>query len=130
MPTIKTIVDEETYARLAKKRQAAGLVSISELFLKQSGELAKKDEARTIVRRAFLRAAQKKVGEEFSLPQLFRPAEWQRFDKSARLRSGRMFKAEVKASARGIRPLRLSSADHQIYLRVHNSIDHKDGLLK
>lgn len=118
MPTIKTLVDKETYARLVKKRRTAGLVSISALFLKQCGELPYEVEAYTIVRRALSRANNREIGAEFTLPQLFRPAEWQRFDKTARLRSGRIFKAKVVAEQLGIRPQRLSSANHQVYLRT------------
>lgn len=118
MPVIKTIVDEETYARLAEKRRAAGLVSISALFLKHCGELTDEHEARTIVRLALSRAAKKEVGEEFTLPKLFQPVEWQKFDKSARLRSGRIFKAEVDASRYDIKALRLSSGNHLVYVRT------------
>lgn len=118
MVVIKTIVDKETYARLANKRRAAGLVSISALFLKQCGEAGDKNDAHTIVRRALSRALNKEEGQEFTLPRLFLPAEWQGFDKTARLRSGRMFKAEVNTARFGIRPLRLSSANHQVYVRT------------
>lgn len=118
---IKTLVDEETYARLVKKRRLAGLVSISALFLKQCGEPALENEADAIVRRAISRASNLNLGEEFTLPKLFRPAEWQKFDKKARLRSGRMFKAKVVAERRGIRPQRLSSANHQVYVRTDGS---------
>jgi hypothetical protein len=121
MVTIKTIVDKDMYARLAKKRRAAGMVSISALFLKQCGEPSERNEADTIVRRALSRAANKAEGEEFTLPKLFRPAEWQGFDKTARLRSGRMFKAEINTKRFRIRPLRLSSANHQVYVRTSDT---------
>jgi hypothetical protein len=121
MVVIKTIVDKETYARLANKRRAAGLVSISALFLKQCGERGDKNDAHTIVRHALSRAVNKSLGEEFTLPKLFLLAEWQGFDKTARLRSGRMFKAEVNTKRFGIRPLRLSSASHQIYVRISDT---------
>lgn len=121
MVVIKTVVDKETYARLADRRRAAGLVSISALFLKQCGEPGDRNDEHTIVRRALSRAIKKEEGEEFTLPRLFRQAEWQAFDKTARLRSGRMFKAEVNTTRFGIRPLRLSSANHQVYVRTSDS---------
>lgn len=121
MAIIKTVVDKDTYARLVSKRRAAGLVSISALFLKQCGEPGDKNEAHTIVRRALLRAVKMEEGAEFTLPKLFRPAEWRRFDKAARLRSGRMFKAEVNTKRFEIRPLRLSSDNHQVYVRISDT---------
>jgi len=117
MPTIKTIVDDETYARLTRQRRAAGLVSISALFLTNCGELSYKNEAPMIVRIAMSRALQREIGAEFTLSKLFQASEWKSFDKIARLRSGRMFKAEVDAAGLGIRAHRISSGNHQMYLR-------------
>lgn len=117
MPTIRTIVDDETYASLSLKRRQAGLPSISALFLSRVDELTDEHEAGEIVRRAIRLASHKQPGVEFRLQDLFPPTRWERFSKGARLRSGRMFKAEVDAARRGIRAVRKSSSNHQFYVR-------------
>ena len=117
MPTIRTIVDEETYASLSRKRRQAGLPSVSALFLSRCDELTDLHEADEIVRRAIRLASRRRPGEEFRLQDLFPLTRWKQFSKGARLRSGRMFKAEVDAARRGIRAVRRSSSNHQFYAR-------------
>lgn len=117
MPTIKTIVDDDTYASLSRKRRQAGLTSISALFLSQCNELTDEREAGEIFRRAITLASRKQPAEEFRLQDLFPLTRWRQFSKGARLRGGRMFKAEVDTARRGIRAVRKSSSNHQFYVR-------------
>jgi hypothetical protein len=117
MPTIKTIVDDETYASLSQKRRQAGLPSISALFLSRCEELTDGHEAGEIVRSAIRRASRKQPGEEFKLQDLFPSGRWEQFSKGARLRGGRMFKAEIDGARQGIRAVRKSSSNHQFYVR-------------
>lgn len=117
MPVIRTVVSDETYASLSRKQRKAGLLSISALFLSKCNETADDAEADTIVRRAFKLAACKPPGEEFRVQDLFPPTTWEEFSKGARLRSGRIFKAETNAGQRGIRAVRTSGSNHQFYTR-------------
>lgn len=118
MPVIKTIVDDATYASLVRKRKKAGVPSVSALFLKNCDELTDEKEAAEIVRQAIKAAAAMGSGEEFKLQDLFPTNRWERFSKGARLRGGRMFKAEVDAAQLGIRAIRKSSSNHQFYVRA------------
>ncbi|SDA25337.1 DUF1413 domain-containing protein [Sphingomonas sp. NFR15] len=121
MKMIKTIVDEQTYASLASKRKAEGLPSISALFLKKCGVLDDEREAGEIKRRALRLALKKPAGVPFRLQELFPPARWDAFSKGARLRAGKMFKAEVDAAVDGIRAIHKSSSNHQYYVRHGDS---------
>ena len=118
MRVIKTIVDDATYASLTGKRKTAGVPSVSALFLKSCGELTDEKEAGEIVRQALKAAAKIEPGEEFKLQDLFPTKRWERFSKGARLRGGRMFKAEVDGARAGIRAVRKSSSNHQFYARA------------
>ena len=118
MPVVKTLVDDETYASLVRKRKKAGLPSVSALFLKKCDELTDHHAASEIVRRATKLAAKRPAGESFKLQHLFPDGQWERFSKGARLRAGRMFKAEVDAATSGIRSDRKSSSNHQFYVRA------------
>lgn len=118
MPVIKTVVDDATYASLVRKRKKAGVPSVSALFLKNCDELTDEKEAAEIVRQAIRAAAKMEPGEEFKLQDLFPTKRWERFSKGARLRGGRMFKAEVDAAQSGIRAVRKSSSNHQFYVRA------------
>lgn len=118
MPTIKTIVDDATYASLSKKRRSAGLPSVSALFLKECGELTDEREAGEIVRQAFKLATKLRPDEKFKLQDLFPAKRWEKFSKGARLRGGRMFKAEVDGALSGIRAVEKSSSNHQFYVRA------------
>jgi hypothetical protein len=115
MKTIKTVVDDETYAELAKKRRLEGLPSISALLLKKAGALTDADEAREIVTAAFKRANGKRSGYEFRLRDLFPDSEWVKFSKGARLRAGRLFYERVAEATHGIRTLSKTSSNHQRY---------------
>lgn len=116
MPTIKTHVDDETYTFLVKQRKKAGLPSVSALFLKQAGALTDGQEAGEIVRRALKIAKGKDSGFEFRLRDLFATKDWERFSKGARLRAGRLFYEEIAAAVHGIRALRKSASNQQIYV--------------
>jgi hypothetical protein len=115
MPTIKTRVDDATYATLVAKRRAAGLPSVSALFLRRCGELTDQVEASEIARRALRLAKQKATGTEFRLRDLFPPQQWENFSKGARLRAGKMFFEKVGAAVDGVRAKRRSSTNHQFY---------------
>ena len=115
MKTIKTAVDDAVYARLAKARRAAGLPSISALFLKNSGVLSDDDEAREIVKVALRRAAKQPQGYKFRLRDLFQDSLWEDFAKGARLRAGRQFFERVSEATTGIRSLPKTSSNHQRY---------------
>jgi hypothetical protein len=116
MPTIKTKVDVATYARLVAKRKAAGLPSVSALFLEKCGELTERVEATEIVRRALPAAKRKDSGSTFRLRDLFPPPQWEKFSKGARLRAGKMFHEEIGSAVHGIRVGQKSSANHQFYV--------------
>lgn len=118
MKIIKTFVDDATYASLARKRKKAGVPSISALFLKNCDELTDEKEAGEIVRQAWRAAAKMDLGDEFKLQDLFATKRWEGFSKGARLRGGRMFKAEVDGATAGIRAIRKSSSNHQFYVRA------------
>jgi len=118
MPVIRTIVDDETYASLTKKRKKAGLPSVSALFLKECDELTDQHEAGEIVRKALRSAARKEPNIKFKLQDLFPARHWEKFSKGARLRGGRMFKAEVDGAQSGIRAVEKSSSNHQYYVRA------------
>lgn len=118
MPIIKTTVDDATYASLTDKRKKAGVPSVSALFLKSCGELTDEKEGAEIVRQGMRVAVKRKPGEEFKLQDLFPIKRWEGFSKGARLRGGRMFKAEVDGARAGIRAVRKSSSNHQFYVRA------------
>jgi hypothetical protein len=115
MPTIKTNVDDATYKTLVSKRKAAGLPSVSALFLLKCGVLTDQAEAGEITRRALSSAKKKANGPEFRLRDLFRKNDWDSFSKGARLRAGKMFHEKVAAAVDGIRATRKSSTNHQYY---------------
>lgn len=115
MTTIKTSVDDATYAKLVAMRKTAGLPSVSALFLSKCRVLTDQAEATEIVSRAFTRA-KKRVGRpDFRLRDLFPTAEWEKFSKGARLRAGKVFHEKVGAAVDGIRATRKSSTNHQFY---------------
>ncbi len=118
MITIRTMVDEETYASLTRKRKKAGVPSISALFLKYCDELTDEKEAGEIVREAIRLAARHDKGADFRLQDLFPIKRWGSFSKGARLRAGRMFKAHVDGATTGIRTVRKSGSNHQLYVRA------------
>ena len=122
MPSIRTIVDDETYASLSRKRRQAGLASISALFLSRCDELTDEQEAGEIVRQAIRFASGRWPGDEFRLQDLFPQTRWKQFSKGARLRSGRMFKAEVDTARTAIRAVRKSSSNHQLYIRSEAAV--------
>ena len=115
MPMIKTFVDEETYERLVQERKAAGLPSVSALFLQKCGVLDEETEAAEIVRSAVRAAKRKGSGYEFRLRDLFPRQRWEAFSRGARLRAGRMFHAEMAAAVDGIRIGPKTASNHQIY---------------
>ncbi|WP_454748925.1 single-stranded DNA-binding protein [Ciceribacter selenitireducens] len=116
MKTVKTMMDEETYAHLVAERKKAGVPSVSALFLLRCGVLTDAKEASEIVRKAIRAAKSKKVGYEFRLRDLFSTAGWNAFSKGARLRAGKMFHEEVAAAIHGLRASRKSSSNHQYYI--------------
>jgi hypothetical protein len=115
MKTIKTLIDDDAYAELARKRRAEGLPSVSALFLKKCGVLTDDDEAREIVRTALRKAKAKRSGYEFRLRELFPDSQWEKFGKGARLRAGRLFYARIAEATHGIRTLPKTSSNHQRY---------------
>jgi hypothetical protein len=117
MPTIRTSVDSDTYAKLVKARKEAGVPSVSAYFLRKCGVLDDSMEAEEIVRRAKARAINKPSQFRFRLRDLFPPNEWESFSKGARLRAGRLFFDEMSAARDGIRPERKSSSGHQFYIK-------------
>lgn len=118
MPLIKTNVDDATYASLTDKRKRAGLPSVSALFLKECGELTDEREAGEIVKQALRLALKRTPGEKFRLQDLFLKSRWEMFSKGARLRAGRMFKAEIDGAQTGIRAVQKSSSNHQFYVHA------------
>lgn len=115
MPMIKTTVDDKTYRKLVRDRKAAGLPSVSALFLKNCGVLSEEREAAEIVRSALKIIERKESGYEFKLRDLFPAERWEAFSKGARLRAGRMFHAEIAAATRGVRLGRKTGSNHQLY---------------
>jgi hypothetical protein len=118
MPTIRTSVDNDTYAKLVKARKAAGLPSVSALFLQKCNVLDDSMEAAEIVRRAKKLAIEKPNKARFRLRDLFKSAAWERFSKGARLRAGRLFYDEMSAARDGIRPDQKSASGHQFYIKA------------
>lgn len=116
MPIIKTMLDDEAYASLARMRKREGVPSISALFLKRCGILTDDKEASEIMRRALRIARGKPSGFEFRLRDLFPTAQWERWSKGARLRAGRMFFEEIATAIHGIRHARKSSSNHHFYI--------------
>ncbi|MGO7266108.1 DUF1413 domain-containing protein [Rhizobium johnstonii] len=116
MKTVKTIMDDQTYAYLVKERKKAGVPSVSALFLLKCDVLTDAKEAGEIVRRALRIAKGKPVGYEFRLRDLFTSESWNAFSKGARLRAGKMFHEEIAAAVDGLRVSRKSSSNHQYYL--------------
>lgn len=115
MKTIKTMVDDAVYADLVKARRAAGLPSVSAMFLKSSGVLSDNDEAREIVKVALQRAAKQPKGHKFRLRDLFPNSLWEGFSKGARLRAGRQFFERISGATLGIRSLPKTTSNHQRY---------------
>ena len=118
MPTIRTSVDEATYARLASTRKAFGLPSVSALFLYKCDVLDDGLEAAEIVRQAKRLAMKKPDNERFRLRDLFKPAAWDGYSKGARLRAGRLFYDQMAAARDGIRPDQKSASGHQYYIKT------------
>jgi hypothetical protein len=116
MPTVKTKLDEASYARLVTLRRREGLPSVSALFLYKCGVLTDQMEAGEIVRRALRMAKQKPSGTRFRLRDLFVTRDWEAFSKGARLRAGKMFYDEIGSAVHGVRAERKSSANHQLYV--------------
>jgi hypothetical protein len=116
MPVIKTRLDVETYAKLVLQRKAAGLPSVSALFLQKCGVLTDGKQAGEIVRRSLRNAKGKDSGFEFRLRDLFPKKDWERFSKGARLRAGRLFYEQVSTAVHGIRAVRKSPSNQQIYV--------------
>jgi hypothetical protein len=116
MPTIKTRIDDEIYSVLVEQRKRAGLPSISALFLEKCGVLTDEKEAGEIVRLALHRAKAKASGFEFRLRDLFPRRDWEQFSKGARLRAGRLFFEQISAAVHGIRALRKSPSNQQVYV--------------
>ena len=114
MKTVKTRMDDHTYAKLVAMRKAAGLPSVSALFLDRCGHLTDQAEAAEIARRALTAAKRKASGQEYLLRDLF-PGRWDEFSKGARLRAGKMFHEQVASAVHGIRATRKSATNHQLY---------------
>ena len=121
MPTVRTTMDEATYRKLVADRKAAGLPSVSALFLLKCGVLDDNMAASEIVRKAKVRAAKKADNERFRLRDLFQTDEWNKYSKGARLRAGRLFFDEMAAAVDGIRPEKKSSSGHQYYIKTPSS---------
>lgn len=121
MPTVRTTMDEATYRKLVADRKAAGLPSVSALFLFKCGVLDDNMAASEIVRKAKVRAAKKADNERFRLRDLFQNDEWNKYSKGARLRAGRLFFDEMAAAVDGIRPEKKSSSGHQFYIKTPSS---------
>lgn len=121
MPTVRTTIDEATYRKLVADRKAAGLPSVSALFLSNCGVLDDNMAAYEIVRKAKMRAAKKADNERFRLRDLFQKDEWNKYKKGARLRAGRLFFDEMAAAVDGVRPEKKSSSGHQYYIKTPSS---------
>jgi hypothetical protein len=114
MPTIKTDVDEETYAELVRLRRQEGVASVSALFLKRCGLLTDAQEAEELVKRA-LSLARRRPNREFRLRDLFSAAQWGEFSKGTRIRAGRLFFERVTAQDLGIEAGDKTASNHQLY---------------
>lgn len=84
MPTIRTSIDKSTYAKLVAARRAAGLPSVSALFLAKCKVLDDGLEAAEIVRQAKMFARKKPDRTRFRLRDLFKPSAWDGYSKGAR----------------------------------------------
>jgi Domain of unknown function (DUF1413) len=115
MPIIKTVVDEETYAKLVRLRRSEGLPSVSALFLKKAGVFTEEKEASEIVRAAFAQVNRRSKGYEFRLRDLFPRDRWEAFSKAGRLRAGRIFHAEASTARRGVLIGGKTASNHQLY---------------
>jgi hypothetical protein len=114
MPTIKTKIDATTYRKLVKMRKAAGLPSVSALFLDKCDLLTDTGAAAEMVRIALNRAKEKSGDSEYRLRDLF-PKNWENLPKGARLRAGRMFQEKVASALHGVRATRKTATNHQLY---------------
>jgi hypothetical protein len=121
MPVIRTTIDDATYERLVRDRRAAGLPSVSALFLAKCDVLDDELEAAEIVRGAKRLATKKPDNERFRLRDLFPRSRWDGFPKGARLRAGRLFYDEMAAARDGVRPDKKSSSGHQYYIKTPSS---------
>ncbi len=115
MPTVKTTIDDDKYAKLVRMRKMAGVPSVSALFLQKVGMLDEKEEASDITRLALRSAKRKPAKSEYLLRDLFLKQRWEQFSKGARLRAGKMFNAEVASAVHGIRATRKAASGHQYY---------------
>jgi hypothetical protein len=116
LPTIKTKVDDATYATLVTMRKKAGLPSVAALFLSKCHVLTDQAEASEIARRALLRAARrKKNAPEYRLRDLFPKTDWEKYSTGARLRAGKIFQEEIVSGVHGVHATRKSSTNHQLY---------------
>jgi hypothetical protein len=116
MPIVKTFLDDQTYAELVGQRKAAGLPSVSALFLQKCDVLTDDKAAAEIVRRGLARAKNKdSSSDEFRLRDLFPRSIWEQFPIGARLRAGRLFYEKVSAAVDGIRATGKSSSNQQMY---------------
>jgi Domain of unknown function (DUF1413) len=116
MKLIKTVIDDETYAILVRKRKKEGVPSVSALFLKQCGVLTDEKGASEIVKRALRIAKGRESGFEFRLRDLFPAKQWGSWPKGTRLRAGRLFHEEIAAAIHGVRASRKSGSGHQRYM--------------
>lgn len=116
VPTIKTPVSEEVYARLVEMRRDAGVPSVSALFLLRCEVLDDDSAASEIVEKARRKVAKMPPGTEFKLRDLF-PSDWGSFPKGARLRAGRRFVAEAQTAKIGVLAIEKTSAGQQRYRR-------------
>ena len=116
MKTIKTRVDDATYATLVQARKKAGLPTVSALFLKNCDVLDDQLEAAEIVRRGLQRAKKQASEDAYLLSDLFGKADWTAFSKGARIRAGKLFFEEVSAATMGIRTDGKTSSGHQLYV--------------
>jgi hypothetical protein len=118
MPTIRTTIDDPTYAKLVTARKASGLPSVSALFLQRCDVLDESMEAIEIVRRAKALALKRPSKSRFRLRDLFPSATWEGFSKGARLRAGRLFFEMMGAAKDGVRPDQKSASGHQFYVKA------------
>lgn len=121
MPTIRTSIDDATYKKLVNARKAAGLPSVSALFLSKCGVLDGNLEATEIVLKAKRLAMKQPNNKRFRLRDLFQSKAWDGYSKGARLRAGRLFYDEMAAAQDGIRPDQKSASGHQYYIKTPTS---------